>query len=145
VLCAGRQEAAASCSQWQQSILQVVQRMQALSLSPADAAALLQCCVQLQCLLDTAADWGCLQQWLELPSAQAAQGMSRLHPSADTAVIASSSSTSSASSHDGSLSGTRAGSLQGLHGTLLQALVRLVDSKKADVLVKVKRTDSRLS
>lgn len=128
---AAQQDTAAACRQWRRDVLRILQQVQALSLSPTDAPALLQHCSDLQCLLATAADnWGCLQDWLSTASAQNAVGAAgQLQP------CVSRSLTSSRHVGSASLQETVGADLQAL---LLQTLVRLVDSKKPDVLVKVR-------
>lgn len=134
----GQQDtAAARRSSWRRDVLQALQQIQALSLSPTDAPALLQHCSDLQCLLATAADWGYLQEWLGPVQAQgcrAAAPTTQLQPCVSRNLT--SSRTVSSSSSKGSRDGVQDTGAD-LQGALLQALVRLVDSKKPDVLVKV--------
>jgi hypothetical protein len=119
--------------------LQTLQHIQALSLSPTDAPALLQHCSSLQCLLATAADWGCLQDWLgpvQVQGCAAAAATTQLQP-----CISRSFTNSRTVGSSGSSKGSRGGVQDtgaDLQGVVLQALVRLVDSKKPDVLVKVR-------
>lgn len=128
---AAQQDTAAACRQWRRDVLRILQQVQALSLSPSDAAALLQHCSGLQCLLATATDnWGCLQDWLSTAPAQNAAGAAgQLQP------CVSRSLTSSRHVGSASLQETVGVDLQAL---LLRTLVRLADSKKPDVLVKVR-------
>lgn len=124
--CEAGAEAAAGQQQqlWHDSVLQSLAHIQRLSLSPCDAPALLQHCADLQCLLATAADWGVLQTWLVSTPSRAA-------------AAAAAASDSVATSHSSlQPSGSSAADLRSV---LVQSLVRLVDSKKPDVLVKVRR------
>lgn len=142
--------------QWQQDVLRVLRHIKTLSLSPGDAPALLSCCTELQCLLATASDWGYLQDWLytspglgtgvagPAPLAAAAASMQEASSTAAADVqlqpvlrrsLGSSRTCSTAGQQD-----SPAGALsQDLRAEVLQTLLRLVDSKKPDVLVKVRR------
>jgi hypothetical protein len=126
------QASAASSKQWQQSVLSILQQIQALSLSPTDAPAVLKHCSQLQCLLDTAADWGCLQEWLHPAPLQT--GASQLQPCVSRNLSSSNRAISGGGNQHGRPQGLGE---HDLHAVLMQTLVRLVDSRKPDVLVKV--------
>lgn len=120
--------AAAGCRRWRRDVLRVLGHVQALSLSPVDAPVLLQHCSNLQCLLATAADWGCLQEWVSAAPAQGAAGAQQLQPCVSKSLSSRRTVGNSSGPQDTGAD---------LQGILLQSLVRLVDSKKPDVLVKV--------
>jgi hypothetical protein len=147
--------------QWQQDVLRVLRHIKALSLSPGDAPALLSCCTELQCLLATAADWGCLQDWLYSSPGLGAGATAPVPPRAAAAAastqearstmagdvqlqpvlrrsLGSSRTCSAAGRQDSPAAGAAAALSQDLRAEVLQTLLRLVDSKKPDVLVKVR-------
>lgn len=96
---------------WQQQLQGVLSRVRMQPLSPGGSPALLLACSELQSLLDTAADWGTLNQWLAaVPAPPAGVGVS---------------------------GGEEVVAHVDVREQLLTSLVRLVDSRTPDVLVKV--------
>lgn len=128
--------AAASCSGrlWQQEVLQAVRAVDHMMLSPnpADLTALLVAAAGLQTCLDVAEDQQRLQEWLDAPvqealgsdmrCARSAMGVSAMATPANAAAAGKAANSSMAM----------------LRAVVVACLIRLVDCRTADVLVKVR-------